>query len=145
MRTEELGRRGIDIQALTATPAQTSYSVPADLAIATAKGINDNSAEIGRHAVEGLRRRGGDRLDVDPHAVHVFEPLLDRRKLHAIAFGLLAVDLPRALIGEVMARLPVHAETGILDHLLGLGGQQMAMDVDREPFAAGMHRPRKAA
>src|SRR5205823_1465243 len=49
------------------------------------------------------------------------------------------------LVGEVMARLPVHAQTRILDHLLGLGGQQMAMDVDREPFAAGMHRPRKAA
>src|SRR5207248_11399608 len=68
-----------------------------------------------------------------------------RGELDAVSPRLLAVDLAGLLVGELMARLPVHAETGILDHLLGLGGQQMAMDVDREPFAAGMHRPRKAA
>src|SRR5204863_7766491 len=101
--------------------------------------------ELGGDAVEGLRRRGGDRLDVDPHPVHVFEPLLDRTELHAVALGLFAVDLPCALVGEMVTRLPVHRETGLLDHFLGLRSQHMAMDVDREPFAAGMHRPRKTA
>src|SRR5205085_2453858 len=77
--------------------------------------------------------------------VHVLEPLLDRTELHAVALGLLAIDLPGALVGEMVTRLPVHRETGLLDHVLGLRSQHMAMDVDREPFAAGMHRPRKAA
>src|SRR5258708_2685873 len=49
-RLEDMDRMGIDIQAITPSPAQTFYSVPADLGIATAKVINDNIAEIcGRH------------------------------------------------------------------------------------------------
>ena len=41
---------GIDIQAITPSPAQTFYSVPADLGIETAKVINDNIADIcGKH------------------------------------------------------------------------------------------------
>src|SRR5258705_4254123 len=45
-RLEDMNRMGIDIQAITPSPAQTFYSVPADLGIATAKVINDNIAEI---------------------------------------------------------------------------------------------------
>src|SRR2546429_2432862 len=49
-RLEDMDRMGIDIQAITPAPAQTFYSVPADLGIATARVINDNLAEIcGRH------------------------------------------------------------------------------------------------
>src|SRR5712672_987661 len=49
-RLEDMDRMGIDIQAITPSPAQTFYSVPADLGIATAKIINDNIAEIcGKH------------------------------------------------------------------------------------------------
>src|SRR5436190_23723116 len=49
-RLEDMDRMGIDIQAITPSPAQTFYSVPADLGIATAKVINDFIAEIcGRH------------------------------------------------------------------------------------------------
>jgi hypothetical protein len=128
-----------------AEPDKAVRVIAADLGDVVVDDLGGGDAEIGRDAVEGLRRRGGDRLDVDPHAVHVFEPLLDRGELHAVAFGLLAVDLPCVLIGEVMARLPVHGEPRALDHLLGLRGQQMAMNVDREPFAAGMHRTGKAA
>src|SRR2546421_7422344 len=49
-RLQDMDRMGIDIQAITPSPAQTFYSVPPDLGIATAKVINDNIAEIcGRH------------------------------------------------------------------------------------------------
>src|SRR5437762_4074999 len=45
-RLEDMDRMAIDIQAITPSPAQTFYSVPADLGIATAKVINDFIAEI---------------------------------------------------------------------------------------------------
>src|SRR5882724_460162 len=45
-RLADMDRMGIDIQAITPSPAQTFYSVPPDLGIATAKVINDNIAEI---------------------------------------------------------------------------------------------------
>ncbi len=49
-RLADMDRMGIDIQAITPSPAQTFYSVPADLGIATARVINDNIADIcGRH------------------------------------------------------------------------------------------------
>ncbi|HEX2151840.1 MAG TPA: amidohydrolase family protein [Stellaceae bacterium] len=49
-RLADMDRMGIDIQAITPSPAQTFYSVPPDLGIATARIINDNIAEIcGRH------------------------------------------------------------------------------------------------
>jgi aminocarboxymuconate-semialdehyde decarboxylase len=50
-RLEDMDGMGIDIQAITPSPAQTFYSVPADLGIATARVINDNIAEIcGQHS-----------------------------------------------------------------------------------------------
>src|ERR1700730_5310272 len=49
-RLADMDRMGIDIQAITPSPAQTFYSVPADLGIATARVINDNLADIcGKH------------------------------------------------------------------------------------------------
>ena len=49
-RLADMDRMGIDIQAITPSPAQTFYSVPPDLGIATARVINDNIAEIcGKH------------------------------------------------------------------------------------------------
>jgi aminocarboxymuconate-semialdehyde decarboxylase len=49
-RLEDMDLMGIDIQAITPSPAQTFYSVPADLGIETARVINDNIADIcGRH------------------------------------------------------------------------------------------------
>ena len=45
-RLEDMDRMGIDIQAITPSPAQTFYSVPADLGIGTARVINDNLADI---------------------------------------------------------------------------------------------------
>ncbi|HWD58564.1 MAG TPA: amidohydrolase family protein [Stellaceae bacterium] len=49
-RLADMDLMGIDIQAITPSPAQTFYSVPADLGIATARVINDNIAEIcGKH------------------------------------------------------------------------------------------------
>ena len=51
---------GIDIQAITPSPAQTFYSVPPDLGIATARVINDNIAEIcGNHPGPLCRARHG--------------------------------------------------------------------------------------
>src|ERR1700733_7228483 len=49
-RLADMDLMGIDIQAITPSPAQTFYSVPADLGIETAKVINDNIADIcGKH------------------------------------------------------------------------------------------------
>jgi aminocarboxymuconate-semialdehyde decarboxylase len=49
-RLADMDLMGIDIQAITPSPAQTFYSVPADLGIETARVINDNIADIcGRH------------------------------------------------------------------------------------------------
>jgi aminocarboxymuconate-semialdehyde decarboxylase len=49
-RLADMDRMGIDIQAITPSPAQTFYSVPADLGIETARVINDNIADIvGQH------------------------------------------------------------------------------------------------
>src|SRR5438270_2090500 len=45
-RLEDMDRMGIDIQARTPSPAQTFYSGPADLGIATARVINDNLAAL---------------------------------------------------------------------------------------------------
>jgi aminocarboxymuconate-semialdehyde decarboxylase len=49
-RLDDMNLMGIDIQAITPSPAQTFYSVPADLGIETARVINDNIADIcGKH------------------------------------------------------------------------------------------------
>ena len=49
-RLADMDLMGIDIQAITPSPAQTFYSVPADLGIETARVINDNIADIcGKH------------------------------------------------------------------------------------------------
>src|SRR5437667_127457 len=45
-RLEDMDRMGIDIQAITPSPAQTYYSAEPELGIATARVINDNLAEI---------------------------------------------------------------------------------------------------
>ncbi len=49
-RLADMDLMGIDIQAITPSPAQTFYSVPAELGFETARVINDNIADIcGRH------------------------------------------------------------------------------------------------
>src|SRR6266702_2467531 len=45
-RLADMDRMGIDVQAITPSPAQTYYSAEPDLGIATARIINDNLAEI---------------------------------------------------------------------------------------------------
>ena len=45
-RLADMDRMGIDIQAITPSPAQTFYGVDPDLGIATARVINDNVADI---------------------------------------------------------------------------------------------------
>src|SRR5258707_12367861 len=45
-RLADMDRMGIDIQAITPSPAQTYYSADPDLGLATARVINDNLADI---------------------------------------------------------------------------------------------------
>ncbi len=45
-RLEDMDLMGVDIQAITPSPAQTYYGAPPDLGIATARVINDNLADI---------------------------------------------------------------------------------------------------
>ena len=107
-----------------------------DVVVDRARG---GDAEIGRRVVIGLVRRGRERLDVDPHHVHVGQPLLHRGELHARPFSLLPVDLARARVGEHVARPALHL-TGGAEHRLGRLGQHVAMDIDREVLAARMRR-----
>jgi hypothetical protein len=100
--------------------------------------------EIGVGAVIGLVRRGRDRLDVDPHPVHVGQPLLDRGELDAVPLGLLPVDLARVVVGVLLSRMPRRGGMA-RDHLRGFRGQHMAVNVDGKPFAACMSGPREAA
>ena len=98
--------------------------------------------DIGVGAVIGLVRRGRDRLDVDPHPVHVGEPLFDRGELDAGALRLFAVDLAGARVGVFLPRMPRRSRMA-RDHFRGPRRQHMTMNVDGEPFATGMSGPRK--
>ena len=62
---------------------------PGDVGEVVVDDARGGDAEIGVGAVIGLVRRRRDRLDVDPHPVHVGEPLFDRGELDAGALGLL--------------------------------------------------------
>src|SRR5215472_17999799 len=117
---------------------------PGNVGEVVVDGARGGESELGVGAVIGLVRRGRDRLDVYPHPVHVREPFLDRGELDASPFGLLPVDLARALVGEFLPRVPRRRRVA-RDHLRGLRGQHVTMDVDGEPFAACTSRPRKTA
>ena len=69
-------------------------------------------AEVSRRVVISLVWRGCDRLDIDPHHVHIREPLFHRSELNARSFGLLPVDLARARIGKHVARPAFHLTGG---------------------------------
>ena len=58
---------------------------------------------------------------------------------------LLAVDLAGALVGEAWRGCQSIGRPAPATISSAFGGQHMAVDVDREPFAAGMRRTRKAA
>src|SRR5947209_20403245 len=71
-RLEDMDRMGIDIQAITPPPAQTFYSVPADLGIATARVINDNLAGIcGKHPARFVGLGTGPFQARGPPAAHL--------------------------------------------------------------------------
>ena len=59
----------------------------ADLGDVVVDDARGGDPEIGPAAVKGLGRRRGDRLDVDPHPIHVGEPFLDRGELDAGALA----------------------------------------------------------
>jgi hypothetical protein len=87
--------------------------------------------QLGRepvHEVEGRRRDG---LDVHAHLVHVAQPLLDRRQADAHVGHLLGVGLPGERVGESCRRLPVGGHE-VLDHLVGGGDVDVAVDVDAQ-------------
>ena len=99
--------------------------------------------EIGVGAVIGLARRRRDRLDVDPHPVHVFDALFGRTALLVGALAVCPVDAAAALAGLGFEK-PARDILIAVDHLRRLFIADMAMDVDREPFAAGMDRSRES-
>src|SRR6185437_4407759 len=99
--------------------------------------------EIGVGPVIGLPRRRRDRLDIDPHPVHVLDPPFGGRALDAGAHAVLAVYVPTARIGLGLEK-PARNLFMPLDQLRRFLAADMAVDVDREPFAAGMHRPGKS-
>ncbi len=99
--------------------------------------------EIGVGAVIGLARRRRDRLDVDPHPIHVLDPLFGRAALGAGPHAVLPVDLPAALIGRSFEKPPRHVRI-TLDHCCRLLAAHVAMNVERKPFAACVRRAGKA-
>ena len=104
-------------------------------------------------AVIGLARRGRDRLDVDPHPVHVLDALFRRGALLVGALAIGAVDRPAVLrwpgFRETSARHSVSGDrigpSFPATSRVAFSRADMAVDVDREPFAAGMYRSRKPA
>ncbi len=87
------------------------------------------AAELGRRPVEILRRSGGDRLDVDAHAVHVGDATLDRGEHRTHGFGLGLLDRARGLVGETAHRLVWRDARG-RHQRSRLGRDDMAMNVD---------------
>src|SRR5881392_4277397 len=75
--------------------------------------------------------------------VHVGDPLLGR---HALQMGLLAVLPVDALAALVRGSFEKPARYRVIagDHRRGFVAAKVAMDVDREPLAAGMRRAGKA-
>src|ERR1700730_5387157 len=114
----------------------------ADLGNEVVDGARGLAPEIGVGAVIGLARRGGDRLDVDPHPVHILDPLFGRGALEACPFAVLAVDDTAVLAGGGFEK-PLRDRGVALDHRRRLVASDMAMNVNREPFAAGMNRTRE--
>src|SRR6266403_698383 len=140
----ELGDR--EIGGLKRHRAETDETVgitAADLGNEVVDGARGLVPEIRVGAVIGLARRGRDRLDVDPHPVHILDPLLGGGALEARPFAVLAVDSAAALAGSGFEK-PSRDGGIAFDHRGRLVAADMAVDVDREPFAAGMHRAREA-
>ena len=82
MQSVELGER--QLGGLERHGAETDETVgvaAADIRDEIVDGARRLEAEIGVGAVIGLARRRRDRLDVDPHPVHVLDPRLGRRAL----------------------------------------------------------------
>src|SRR6202011_3626046 len=143
MQSIELGDR--EIGGLERHRAETDKTVgitAADLGDEVVDGARGFVPEIGVGAVVGLARRRRDRLDVDPHPVHILDPLFGRGALEACPFSVLAVDGTAALVRRGFEK-PLRDGGIAFDHRRRLVAADMAMDVDREPFAAGMHRTRE--
>ena len=116
----------------------------ADIGNEIVDGARRLEAEIGVGAVIGLARRRRDRLDVDPHPVHVLDPLLGRRALSRGPHAVLPIDLAAARVGRGFEK-PARDIGITFDHRSRLLAADMAVDVDREPLAAGMGGARKSA
>src|SRR6202011_2120524 len=86
------------------------------------------ASEIGVGAVIGLARRRRNRLDVDPHAVHVRDTLFGRGALQAGPLSVLAVDGTAALAGGTFEK-PTRDRGIALDPRRRLVAADMAMDV----------------
>ena len=145
MQSVELGERQLGgLERHGAETDETVRVAAADIRDEIVDGARRLEAEIGVGAVIGLARRRRDRLDVDPHPVHVRDPRLGRRALHAGPNAVLPIDLAAARVGRSFEKPP--RDIGIaFDHRRRLLTADMAVDVDREPFSAGMYGARKAA
>ena len=95
--------------------------------------------ELGIGAIISLAGGGGNRLDVDPHPVHVFDALFGRYALLISAFAIGPIDCAALWAGLGLEK-PTRNVDIAFDELRRLFAPDMAVDIDREPFAAGMHR-----
>ena len=116
------------------SPTKQSGCWPQNLGDVVVDDPRGGDAEIGGDTVEGLRRRGGDRLDVDPHP-DPCRRAASRSKVNCRRVRRACSRLTSRvrLVGELVTRLPVHAEgPAAATNLLGFRGQQVAVDVDGE-------------
>jgi hypothetical protein len=112
-----------------------------DLVVDRARG---RLPEVRVRAVIGLPRRRRDRLDVNTHQVHISDALLSRCPLHTRPHSVLTVDV---LAARVRLRFQKPTRHGLvaLDHGGGLDAGHVAVNVDGEPLAAGMHGTRETS
>jgi len=85
---------------------ETARVAAADLGDEIVDGARCLTPEIGVGAVIGLARCRRDRLDVDPHPVHVLDPLFGRRALEPGPLAVLPVDRAALLIGGRFEKPP---------------------------------------
>src|SRR6266702_1391461 len=90
--------------------------------------------EIRTGAIIGLARRRRNRLDVDPHMVHVGDALLGRVALRPRPLAILAVDRP-APLARLRFEIPARDLLAAFDQGGRLVAADMAVDVSGKPFA----------
>jgi len=141
-RIADMDLMGIDIQAITPSPAQTYYGAEPDLGIATARIINDNLADICAKHPERFVGLGTVPFQAPELAVldELQDELLERHRIEvhvfpqALELQALLVDHGRARVDRtdvLMGGLGIHRDEH--PYVAAAGDETVLRGADREP------------